>query len=191
MRLVVVGTSWGGLDAVGRLLEALPGDFACPIAAVQHRGPATPADVMRRHLQRRTRLTVVEADDKEPINPATVYLAPADYHLLVEEGSFALSLDPPVAHSRPSIDVTFESAAKSYGAALTAVVLTGANADGAAGAAAVARAGGRVFVQDPSDAERPEMPAAVLAALRPDAVDTLEGLAARLAAAPSKAPSDE
>lgn len=184
MRLVVVGTSWGGLDAVGRLLESLPDGFSCPVAVVQHRGPATPADVMRRHLQRRTGLTVLEADDKEPIAPATVYLAPADYHLLVDDGSFALSLDPPVAYSRPSIDVTFESAADSYGAALTAVVLTGANADGAAGAVAVARAGGRVFVQDPADAERPEMPMAVLAAMQPDAVDTVEGLAARLAPGP-------
>ncbi|HET9690614.1 MAG TPA: chemotaxis protein CheB [Acidimicrobiales bacterium] len=177
---MVVGTSWGGLDAVGRLLAALPDSFGCPIVVVQHRGAGSPAGVMRTNLQRRTALAVVDAEDKEPIAPSTVYLAPPDYHVLVEPGSLALSLDAPVAYSRPSIDVALESAAESYGPSLAAVVLTGANADGAAGAAAVKRAGGQVYVQHPADAERPEMPEAVISAVAPDGVDTVEGLAARL-----------
>lgn len=110
-----------------------------------------------------------EVDDKDELVPGRVYVAPADYHLLVEPGGFALSTDERVQHSRPSIDVALESAADAYGAAVVGVILTGANADGAQGLARVKRRGGVAVVQDPADAERGTMPAAALAATEVDA----------------------
>ena len=106
----------------------------------------------------------MDADDKQWIKPGTVYFAPADYHLLVEKGEFSLSVDEAVHHSRPSIDVLFESAADAYGAALIGVILTGANDDGAAGARRIKSRGGLVVAQDPKTAEAPAMPAAAIAA---------------------------
>ena len=179
--LVAVGASWGGLEAIAVLLSELPPEFRSPVAVVQHRSPATPPGVMRQYLSGRCQLQVVDAEDKEPIEDGCVYLAPPDYHLLVEDGSLALSLDAPVAFSRPSVDVLFESAADSYGPGLTAVVLTGANDDGSRGALAVRDAGGTVLAQDPAEAERSEMPAAAIAIGAVHEVHPLRGLAARLA----------
>jgi two-component system chemotaxis response regulator CheB len=118
---------------------------------------------MRRFFETRCPLPVREVDDKDEIKPGHVYIAPADYHTLVEPGHFALSIDAPVMFSRPSIDVLFESAADSYGSELVAVVLTGANDDGSRGVRYVHERGGLTIVQDPATAERPEMPAAALA----------------------------
>ena len=162
--LVVVGGSWGGLDAVGQLLGPLPQDWPVPIAVVLHRGHTGREDMLTRAVQRRTSLRVVEADDKAPLEPGTVFIAPADYHLLIEDAHLALSVDLPVRFSRPSIDVLFESAADSFGDRLVAVLLTGANDDGTRGCAAVKRLGGRTYAQDPATAERAEMPAAAIAA---------------------------
>ena len=178
--LVAIGTSWGGLEALGRLLGGLRPGFSAPIVVVQHRGPSAAEGAMRHYLAERCPLTVVDAEDKDRLAAGHVYLAPPDYHLLVDVGSVALSLDAPVAYSRPSVDVLFESAAESYGPDLVAVVLTGANADGSRGAVKVAEAGGRVLVQDPEEAERPEMPAAAIATGVVHEVLTLEGLASRL-----------
>lgn len=179
-RMVAVGASWGGLEAIARLLAGLSPRFRSPIAVVQHRGTSTPVGIMRSYLTDRCHLRVVDAEDKEPIQDGCVYLAPPDYHLLVDEGTLALSLDPPVIFSRPSVDVLFESAADSYGAGLTAVVLTGANADGSQGAITVRDAGGTVLVQDPEEAERREMPDAAIATGAVHEILPLQGLAARL-----------
>lgn len=179
-RVVAMGASWGGLDAIGAVLSRLPPSFGAPIAVVQHRGPSTPEGTMRGWLAERCRLTVVDAEDKEPLEPGCVYLAPPDYHLLVEEDSLGLSLEAPVAFSRPSVDVLFESAAESHGPGVVAVVLTGANADGSRGALAVRAAGGTVMAQDPAEAERSEMPAAAIATGAVHEVHRLEGLASRL-----------
>jgi two-component system chemotaxis response regulator CheB len=119
-------------------------------------------------------LAVVDALDKQWIQPGTVYLAPADYHLLVERGELSLSVDARVEHSRPSIDVLFESAADAYGPATVGVVLTGANADGARGAARIKERGGFVVVQEPESAEAPAMPRAAIAAARVDRILPLE-----------------
>ena len=127
-------------------------------------------------------LPVMEAEDKQPILPGQVLLAPPDYHLMVEDdGHVALSVDAPPMYSMPSIDVLFESAAHVWQHELLAIVLTGASADGAQGAAAVRRAGGRVWVQDPGEAEMPMMPAAALAAAGADAVLTLKQMVQQLA----------
>ncbi len=180
-RLVAIGASWGGLEAIGRLLARLPRGFRSPVAVVQHRGASTPEGAMRHYLAARSPLPVVDAEDKEPIEDGVVYLGPPDYHLLVDDGVLNLSLEAPVAYSRPSVDVLFESAADSYGPDLTAVVLTGANDDGSRGVVAVKHAGGTVLAQDPAEAERSEMPAAAIATGAVDEVHPIEGLAIRLA----------
>lgn len=178
--LVAIGTSLGGLNALIAVLRALPDTLAAPIAIVQHRSP-TPEGSLAALLQQHTPLTVVEAEDKTPMSPGTVYLAPADYHLLVEEpGVLALSTDPPVRSARPSIDVLFETAADAYGPALLGVLLTGASADGAAGLAHIKRCGGRVVVQEPSSAESSVMPAAGIAATSVDYVLPLDHIGAHL-----------
>ena len=115
--LVVVGTSWGGLDALSQLLAGLPADFPVPVAVVQHRGREA-GGLLRELLQAVTRLVVLDVEDKEPMMPSHVYLAPPDYHLLVERGHFSLSVDPPVRYSRPSVDVLFNSAADVYNLSL-------------------------------------------------------------------------
>jgi two-component system chemotaxis response regulator CheB len=170
-RLVAVGTSLGGLNALTVLLGALPATFAVPVVIAQHRTPSPDGGGLVQLLQDHARLTVIEADDKMALEPGTVYLAPADYHLLIEEdGLLALSTDPPVWSARPSIDVLFQTAADAYGPAAVGVLLTGASADGAAGLAAVKGRGGRVIVQDPATAECRTMPAAGLAATAVDYV---------------------
>jgi two-component system chemotaxis response regulator CheB len=130
----------------------------------------------------RCALAVKEAEDKEPAMPGTVYFAPSDYHLLVEQGgTLALSLDEPVNFSRPAIDVLLESAADAYGERLVGIVLTGANHDGADGLRAVAAAGGIAIVQDPESAMSATMPAAALARSPTARVETLDGITALLA----------
>lgn len=166
--IVVVGASWGGLNALSRLVADVDADFPLPIAIVQHRSKES--DHLLAHLlQDRTALTVKEIEDKEPIAPGNVYVAPPDYHLLVdllEDGpQFSLSVDPPVRYSRPSIDVAFVAAADAFGARVVGVVLTGANEDGAAGLRRIADRGGYAIVQDPNTAEIRTMPQAALNAV--------------------------
>jgi two-component system, chemotaxis family, protein-glutamate methylesterase/glutaminase len=163
VRLVAVGASLGGFDALKTLLADLPADLPAPVVVVQHQGGN--GGGLGELLQRYARLPVCEAEDKEGIGPGRAYLAPAGYHLLVEQGSIALSTDAPVLYARPSIDVTFESAADAYGAGVVGVVLTGAGRDGAAGLRRIAAGGGRAIVEDPATARRRDMPAAALAAV--------------------------
>ena len=173
--LVAVGTSLGGLTALTTLLGALPERFRVPITVVQHRTLSPTGGGLAKLLQEATRLTVVEADDKMALEPGTIYLAPADYHLMIEEpGRLALSTDAPVRAARPSIDVLFQTAADVYREALLGVLLTGASADGAEGLAAVKAYGGRAIVEDPATAECRTMPAAALAATAVDYVLPLE-----------------
>jgi two-component system, chemotaxis family, protein-glutamate methylesterase/glutaminase len=164
--LIVVGCSWGGLAALRRLLDHLPDEVDLPIAIARHRAPGSLRGALELSLARDLARPVVEAGDKEPIERDHVYVAPPDYHLLVEPGSFALSVDEPVRFARPSIDVLFESAADAYGPGVIGVVLTGANADGADGLARIVERGGAAIVQDPETAEAPEMPAAAIAAAK-------------------------
>ena len=178
--IVVVGTSWGGLNALRTLVGALPGDFAVPLVLVQHRHRES-NQILGALLQERTALRVCEVDDKAPIEPGRVYVAPPDYHLLVERGTFSLSTDEPVRFSRPSIDVTFQSAADSYAEHVIGVVLTGANADGAIGLRRIVDRGGVAVVQDPATAESPTMPAAALHAVPTARVLPLPGIARFLA----------
>lgn len=178
--LVVIGASWGGLHALEVILEGLPRHFPVPLAIAQHRG-ASSSDVMLRLLQDHTPLIVSEPSDKDQIAPGHVYVAAPDYHLLVEPGRFSLSTEGEVRHSRPSIDVLFESAADSYAERLVGVVLTGANEDGAAGLRKIRDEGGVTVVQDPATAERQEMPEAALAAVTEAKVVPLDAIAGFLA----------
>jgi two-component system chemotaxis response regulator CheB len=162
--LVAMGASWGGLRAVETILGALPAGFGAPVVIAQHRRHDTPDGVLVRMLGARCALTVCEAEDKQSLDPGVVLVAPADYHLLVETGTVALSVDAPLNYSRPSIDILFSSAADAYGERVAGVVLTGANADGALGLAQIAGRGGTAIVQDPETAERREMPDAALRA---------------------------
>lgn len=171
--IIVIGCSMGGMHALQTILGTLPHDFAVPIAVVQHRY-RTSNEGLPAFLRRHTRLDVVDTTDKEWIKPGTVYLAPANYHLLVERGELSLSVDEAVAYSRPSIDVLFESAADAYGPGVIGVILTGANADGARGAASIKNRGGFVVAQDPATAESPAMPQAAIDATRVDRILPLD-----------------
>ena len=165
---VLISGSAGAVEVVSLLLEGLPADFAIPIVVLIHL-PRHRSSALGGALSGRCRLALREPLDKEPLAPATVYLAPPDYHLLIDPGpSFALSVDEPVNFSRPSIDVLFESAADVLGRRCAAVLLSGANQDGARGLRAIQAAGGLVAIQDPGDAAQGAMPAAALA-LCPDA----------------------
>ena len=165
--LIVIGTSWGGLQAIEILLSGLPNDFPLAIAIAQHR-QRNAGDLLCNLLQRHSVLPVLEVEDKVAIAPGYVYLAPADYHLLVEPGNFALSIEAPVLYSRPSIDLLFESAADAYTDRAIGVILTGANKDGSQGLATLKRRGGLAIVQEPSEAESSSMPTAAIAATQVD-----------------------
>lgn len=184
-RAVVMGASAGGVEAISTLLAAIPAHWRPPVMVVVHLPPARPSGLAAL-LARRCALPVREAEDKMPLMPATVVVAPPDYHLLVERGStLALSAEAPVRFSRPAIDPLFESAAAAFGAGLLAILLTGASDDGSAGLSAVRRAGGTAWVQDPDDARVPVMPAAALAHAGADAVLTLRDMAQWLAKEPT------
>lgn len=177
---VVIGASAGGVEALGRLLAALPANCRAAVLVVLHLPPERPSHLAE-VLAARCNLPVREALDKAPAEPGLVQIAPPDYHLLVEPGrTLALSMDAPVLYSRPAIDVLFESAALAYRRSLLGIVLTGASSDGAAGLVAVRRLGGQGWVQDPQDAAVPVMPAAAIELAGADLVLPLDGLAAQL-----------
>jgi two-component system chemotaxis response regulator CheB len=178
--LIVVGGSWGGLGAVSQLLGGLPADLPVPVVVVLHRA-ADSTQMLGAALARVGPLPVREAEDKDLLEPGNVFLAPSGYHLLVERGHLALSTEEAVRFSRPSIDVTFETAADAYGPGTVGVVLSGANDDGSAGLAEIRRRGGIAVVQDPETAERSTMPAAAVLAATPQAVLPVEAIAALLA----------
>jgi two-component system, chemotaxis family, protein-glutamate methylesterase/glutaminase len=181
-RIVVIGGSWGALRAMQVILAGLPAGLDATVAVALHRGADAGPGLLASILAGYGPLPVQEVDDKDPLVPGRVFLAPPDYHLLVDGQSFALSVDERVHHSRPSIDVLFESAADALGERVVAVLLTGSNADGAAGLAHVRRRDGIALVQDPAGAERREMPEAAILAGAFDRILPLEEIAPALAA---------
>jgi two-component system, chemotaxis family, protein-glutamate methylesterase/glutaminase len=174
--LICIGASWGGLDALGRVLSDIPDEVDQPIVIAQHRHKSAGSGGLADLLHLRVRRPVEDVDDKTAIEPRHVYIAPPDYHLLVERGSLALSIDERVQYARPSIDVLFESASHAYGAGVIGIILTGANEDGAAGLAAVKARGGVAIVQEPAGAERRTMPDAAIAATVADAILPLDAI---------------
>lgn len=165
--IVVIGASTGGLRALQVLLSGLPEDFPLPVVIVQHRGKDTEIG-LGEFLGRSCRLPVIEPEDKDALLGGHVYLAPRDYHLLLENGSIALSTEPPVGFARPSIDVLFETAAEEYKERAIGVILTGANRDGARGLAGIQSQGGVTVVEDPVSAICRELPDAALGLIKPD-----------------------
>jgi two-component system chemotaxis response regulator CheB len=190
-KAVVFGGSAGGVDALLTILAVLPADFALPLLVAQHLHP-TESGYLATHLGRACSLEVKEARAKEPVLPGHVYLAPANYHLLVEKDeTLSLSVDEKVNWSRPSIDVLFESAARAWARRLVAVILSGANGDGTEGLRLVKRYGGLTVAQDPQSAAHPTMPQAAIDAgcvelvLGPDAIgEHLATLPSHAAATP-------
>lgn len=176
IEMVVIGCSLGGMFAMQRILERIPPAVRVPMALAQHRHRDS-TDALSEVLQRSTHYHVADAEDSEPIVHGRLYLAPPDYHLLVEEDSFRLSTEGAVQFSRPSIDVLFETAADSFRDRLLGVLLTGANRDGMAGALRIRERSGTVIVQDPATAEAPSMPQAAIAAGAASRVFTLDQIA--------------
>jgi two-component system chemotaxis response regulator CheB len=157
-RMVVIGGSAGSLDVLLSIIDGLPLSLQATIVVVVHR-KSGPESLLPDLLSARTHLTVKEVEDKEPILPGSIYVAPPDYHLLIEDAhSFSLDCSEKVHYSRPSIDITFESAAVQFGPALIGVLLSGANADGAEGLLRIREAEGFTIVQDPKTAEIDFMP---------------------------------
>jgi two-component system, chemotaxis family, protein-glutamate methylesterase/glutaminase len=178
---VVIGASAGGVDALAVLLPSLPVGLEQPFFIVLHL-PRDRPSVLVEIFRPRCALYVEEAEDKAPVQPGTIYFAPADYHLLLDKGpQLSLSADAPVHFSRPSIDVLFESAADRYRDRLLGIILTGANEDGSHGLAAVHRAGGLTVVQDPRSAQSPFMTESALSRTPVDYVLSLADIAALLA----------
>lgn len=159
---IVIGASAGGIEVLSTLLPALSPQLRAAVFVVLHQPPDR-ASLLPEIFRRKCALPVREAEDKDPIEPGTIYFAPPNYHLLIEQGPrIALSIDDLVQFSRPSIDVLFQSAADAYRQRLLAILLTGWNEDGAAGMAAVQATRGVTIVQDPQSAEAPVMPLAAI-----------------------------
>jgi two-component system chemotaxis response regulator CheB len=188
--LVVVGTSWGGLSALRTLISGLPDSFQMAVTLVQHRHRDSD-HLLRTLLQESSSLRVSEVEDKMPLEHGHIYVAPPNYHTLVEPGHFSLSTEAPVRFSRPSIDVTFSSAADSYTHRTVGIVLTGANADGADGLRRISDRGGLAIVQDPDTAESRIMPAAAREAVPRARVMSLEAMVAFLNTLPAGLPERE
>ena len=188
--LVVVGTSWGGLYALRTLVGGLPESFQMAVTLVQHRHRDSD-HLLRTLLQEGSSLRVCEVEDKMPLEHGHIYVAPPNYHTLVEPGHFSLSTEAPVRFSRPSIDVTFSSAADSYTHRTVGIVLTGANADGADGLRRISDRGGLALVQDPDTAESRIMPAAAQKAVPRARVMSLQAMATFLAELPAGVPERE
>jgi two-component system chemotaxis response regulator CheB len=171
---VVIGVSAGGLNALSTIFSHLATDFMMSVIVVQHTH-STSDDFLPRHLNEMCSLRVKQADEKEIIQPGAIYIAPVNYHLLIEtDKTFSLSVDELVNFARPSIDVLFESAADAYGSRLVGMILTGANVDGSYGLKVIKEVGGLAIVQDPDTAEAAAMPRAAMAAAAIDHILPLE-----------------
>ena len=168
-----MGASAGAVEALNQLLPAVPQDARIPLVVVVHL-PANRPSLLPEVFAPRCQAKVLEPDDKQPMTAGNIWFAPSNYHLLIEaDRSFAFSTDLPVNFSRPSLDVTFESAADVFGERLCCIVLTGANNDGARGARAVRQNGGLVIVQDPTSADSRQMPEAAISSANPQIIAPL------------------
>ncbi len=187
-RVLAIAGSAGGLEALKLVLGALPADFPWPVIALLHTSAGYRDTWLGTLLEPCCALPVREAHARLPLEGGIVYLAPAGYHLLVEQDlRFSLSVDEKVSYVRPSADVLFESLAEACGAGAVGVILTGANEDGAAGLAAIRARGGLGIVQDPRDARAPQMPQAALQLAGADQVLRLDQIGPALAALPRTA----
>ena len=170
----------GGGEAIGRIISRLPADYSLPICIAQHLHPNDGGGYAE-NLNRKTALKVIVPCDKHKIRPGEIYVAPANYHMLIErDGNIALSIDEKVRWSRPSINVLFESASYAWFDRVIAIILTGANDDGTEGMAAIKAAGGLTIAQDPDSADYPVMPRAAVNAGAAEKTLTLDEITALL-----------
>lgn len=173
-KAVVIGASAGGLKALRKVLGALPEEFPLPILIVQHLHPDSGSYLVK-ILNDHCALHVKQAEEKEKVQPGIVYVAPPNYHLLLEEDfSLSLTVDARVNFSRPSVDVLFETAVYAYRDCLIGIILTGANSDGSKGALRIKQHGGYLIVQDPASAEAPSMPETTIELTQVDKILPLE-----------------
>jgi two-component system, chemotaxis family, protein-glutamate methylesterase/glutaminase len=180
VRAIVIGGSAGSLPLVSRILSGLPSDFALPVFLVLHRLKHVPHGLLT-SLAAKSNLKIVEPDDNDRIIPGVAYLAPANYHMYIDNMKvIALSTEPMVKFSRPAIDLTFETAAAAYREGLVGVMLSGANTDGANGMAAVKNKGGYTIVQNPEEAGVSTMPKGAIAATEIDFIGTLDEIINKL-----------
>jgi two-component system, chemotaxis family, protein-glutamate methylesterase/glutaminase len=169
-RMIIIGGSAGSLHALLHMLSLLNRNFPFPILLVLHRHNAGDSTLVEL-LRSRSDLEAKEVEEKDTIQPGTIYVCPADYHVLIEsDESFSLDASEKVHFSRPSLDVVFQSAADVFDKRLVGIVLSGANADGAAGLQYIKQRGGLTIVQDPADAQVPYMPEQVLHLFTPDQI---------------------
>jgi two-component system chemotaxis response regulator CheB len=176
IELVIIGGSSGSLDAILKILPKLRRDFIMPIIIVMHRNIASDS-VLEEVLASRTNLKVVEAEEKEMISSGYIYIAPPDYHLLIEnDHTISLDYSEKVNYSRPSIDVSFESAAEVYREKLACIILSGANADGTKGIMYAKRVGSKIIIQDPVEAIVPFMPEHAIAHASINNVLSIQGI---------------
>ncbi|WP_421897107.1 chemotaxis protein CheB [Marinoscillum sp.] len=174
--VIVFGTSAGGLRVIRSLVMSLPANFSMALIIIQHLSDASSGSWIDL-LERDSKVLIKEADEKEVIQSGIVYVAPPNYHLLIErDRTFTLTVDERVNYARPAIDVTFISAAEAYGEHLIGVVATGANFDGAEGLKQIKKMRGMTIVQDPRGAEVEAMPRAAIALAKPDRILTIEGI---------------
>jgi two-component system chemotaxis response regulator CheB len=171
---IVIGVSSGGLKALKIIFSALPSNFAVPVIVVQHIGPRSENSWIKL-LNDSCIIPIKEADEKEKVGTRSIYVAPSNYHLMIEKDkTFSLTIDERVNFARPSIDVLFESAAEAYKEKLIGIILTGANNDGTKGVKRIKECGGIVIIQDPETAESSYMPASAIAAVQPDYIQALD-----------------
>jgi len=158
VKLIVIGGSAGSLHVILGILSMISPEFPVPILVVLHRNGVFESS-LEELFAMRTQMPVKEVEEKESITPGTIYVCPADYHVLIEDDqSFSLDYSERVNFSRPSIDVTFRSASDVYGDGLVCLLLSGGNADGVEGLLYVKENGGLVIIQDPATADVPYMP---------------------------------
>ncbi len=176
-QVVVIGVSAGGMSALENIFSKLDRNCCLAFIVVQHVSPDSD-DFLAKYLNEKSKLIVKQADEKETIQEGRVYLAPPNYHLLIEEDkTFSLTVDKKINHARPSIDLMFETAAYVYESSLIGIILTGANSDGSQGMKSIKTAGGLTLVQDPETAEMPMMPTEAIRAVEVDHVLSLGEIA--------------
>ncbi len=177
IKLITIGASYGGMDALKTVIGQLPPTFKTPVLVVLHIGN-NQIKTLISILNNNKNFVVKEAEEKEPIRPGTIYFAPPNYHLQVEDKlSLSLSTDDKVNFSRPSIDVLFETAAWNFGAEVLGVLLTGSNNDGAEGLETIQTYGGLTLVENPETACAETMPGAAINRFTPDYVVNLDEIA--------------
>jgi two-component system chemotaxis response regulator CheB len=177
--IVTIGASAGGIEALLALFAKLPPDLAATLAVVVHRAPYY-MSILDRILDRKSTLPVKEPADGDPVERSRIYLAPRDQHLTLDGDRFRLDRGPQQHRMRPAVDPLFLSAAKSYGARVVGMLLSGSGADGVRGLIAIKAAGGVSLVQDPAEARNPSMPATAIAEDDVDAILPIEGLSSAL-----------